>query len=45
MADPGKAAWGGLQLESKENAMTHPLDIPPCDDMDPFAWARRKSAT
>ncbi len=18
--------------------MTHPLDIPPCDDMDPFAW-------
>jgi hypothetical protein len=38
VADPGKAARGGLQLESKENAMTHPLDIPPCDDMDPFAW-------
>ncbi|HEY1271509.1 MAG TPA: hypothetical protein VGF08_05970 [Terriglobales bacterium] len=38
MADLGKAAWGGLQLESKENTMTHPLDILLCEDMDPFAW-------
>jgi hypothetical protein len=38
LADPGKAAWGGLQLKSKENAMPHPLDIPHCEDLDQFAW-------
>jgi hypothetical protein len=38
LADPGKAAWGGLQLKSKENAMTQPLDIPLYEDLDQFAW-------
>jgi len=34
-SNPGKAAWGGLQLKARRKLMTHALDILPiCDIID-----------
>jgi hypothetical protein len=38
LADPAKAAWGGLKLKARRHQMTYPYDIPLCEPLDAFTF-------